>query len=436
MQTSFTLAQLADPDISEADKILRTCVHCGFCTATCPTYLFLGNELDSPRGRIYLIKDMLEHDRAAAAEEVKHIDRCLSCLSCMTTCPSGVNYMHLVDHARVYVEETYRRPWLDRLLRATLARVIPDPRLFYLAITAGWFGKPFAPLLERLGLAQLAAMARLAPAKLVPPSRRSGGVFCAKGPQRGRVAVLAGCVQRVLAPQINEAAIRLLTRHGYEVVLVEGEGCCSSAPHHMGHEKEALACARTNIDAYMAEIDGEGLDAIIATASGCGTTMKDYGFMLRTDKAYAEKAALVAGKVRDVSEFVHSIANLKDTPRPALRVAYHAACSLQHGQKITREPKELLSKLGFVVKDVPEAHLCCGSAGVYNLLQPELANRLRERKITNIEKTRPDVIAAGNLGCMMQIAAGTLISVVHPIELADWATGGSAPAAMERTGNA
>ncbi len=436
MQTSFTLAQLADPDISEADKILRTCVHCGFCTATCPTYLLLGNELDSPRGRIYLIKDMLEHDRPAAAEEVKHIDRCLSCLSCMTTCPSGVNYMHLVDHARVYVEETYRRPWLDRLLRATLARVIPDPRLFYLAITAGWFGKPIAPLLERLGLAQLAAMARLAPAKLVPPPRRSGGVFRAKGPQRGRVAVLAGCVQRVLAPRINDAAIRLLTRHGYEVVLAEGEGCCSSAPHHMGHEKEALACARTNIDAYMAEIDGEGLDAIIATASGCGTTMKDYGFMLRTDKAYAEKAALVAAKVRDVSEFVHGIADLKATPRPALRVAYHAACSLQHGQKITREPKELLSKLGFVVKDVPEAHLCCGSAGVYNLLQPELANRLRERKITNIEKTRPDVIAAGNLGCMMQIAAGTSIPVVHPIELADWATGGSAPAVMERTGNA
>ncbi|MGA7427258.1 MAG: glycolate oxidase subunit GlcF [Rhodoplanes sp.] len=436
MQTSFTLAQLADPDLSEAEKILRTCVHCGFCTATCPTYLLLGNELDSPRGRIYLIKDMLEHDRPAAAEEVKHIDRCLSCLSCMTTCPSGVNYMHLVDYARVHIEETYRRPWLDRLLRATLARVIPDPRLFYLAITAGWFGKPFAPLLERLGLGQLAAMAQLAPAKLVAPPRRSGGVFRAKGPQRGRVAMLAGCVQRVLAPRINEAAIRLLTRHGYEVVLAEGEGCCSSAPHHMGHEKEALACVRTNIDAYMAEIDGEGLDAIIATASGCGTTMKDYGFMLRTDKAYSEKAALVAGKVRDVSEFVFGIADLKATPRPALRVAYHAACSLQHGQKITREPKELLSKLGFVVKDVPEAHLCCGSAGVYNLLQPELANRLRERKITNIEKTEPDVIAAGNLGCMMQIAAGTSIPVVHPIELADWATGGSAPAAMERTGNA
>ncbi len=435
MQTTFTLAQLADPDISEADKILRTCVHCGFCTATCPTYVLLGDELDSPRGRIYLIKDMLEHDRPAAAEEVKHIDRCLSCLSCMTTCPSGVHYMHLVDHARVHIEETYRRPWIDRLLRGTLARVIPDPRLFHLAIIGGWFGKPFAPLLERLGLPQLAAMVRLAPAKLVPPPRRSGGVFRAKGPRRGRVALLAGCVQRVLAPRINEAAIRLLTRHGYEVVLAEGEGCCSSAPHHMGYAKEALACARTNIDAYMAEINGEGLDAIISTASGCGATMKDYGFMLRTDKAYAEKAAMVAGLARDISEFVHGIAGLQAAPRPALRVAYHAPCSLQHGQKITRQPKEVLSKLGFVVKDVPEPHLCCGSAGVYNLLQPELANRLRERKIANIEKTTPDVIAAGNLGCMMQIAAGTSIPVVHPIELADWATGGSAPAAMERTGN-
>jgi glycolate oxidase iron-sulfur subunit len=283
-------------------------------------------------------------------------------------------------------------------------------------------------------LPQLAAMARLAPAKLTPPPRSSGRVFRAKGPRRGRVALLAGCVQRVLAPNINAAAIGLLTRHGYEVVLAEGEGCCSSAPHHMGREKEALACARTNIDAYMAEIDGEGLDAIVATASGCGTTMKDYGFMLRTDKSYAEKAALVASKVRDISEFVCGVSNLKATPRPALRVAYHAACSLQHGQKITRQPKEMLSKLGFVVKDIPESHLCCGSAGVYNLLQPELANRLRERKIANIEKTMPDVIAAGNLGCILQIASGIAIPVVHPIELADWATGGSAPAAMERTG--
>jgi glycolate oxidase iron-sulfur subunit len=433
MQTSFTLAQLADPDISEANRILRTCVHCGFCTATCPTYVLLGNELDSPRGRIYLIKDMLEHDRPATAEEVKHIDRCLSCLSCMTTCPSGVNYMHLVDHARVHIERTYQRPWLDRVLRTVLARVIPDPGLFHLAVTGGWFGKPFAPLLEWLGLPQLAAMARLAPATLAAPPLRSGAVFRAKGERRGRVALLAGCVQRVLAPHINEAAIRLLTRHGYEVVLAEGEGCCSSAPHHMGEEHAALAAARANIDAYMAEIDGEGLDAIIATASGCGTTMKDYGFMLRTDKTYAEKAKIVAAKVRDISEFVHGIVGLQTKPVPALRVAYHAACSLQHGQKITREPKEVLSKLGFVVKDIGEAHLCCGSAGVYNLLQPELANRLRERKIANIGKVQSDVIAAGNLGCILQIAAGTSIPVVHPIELADWATGGSAPAAIERT---
>jgi glycolate oxidase iron-sulfur subunit len=428
-------AQLADPDISEAEKILRACVHCGFCTATCPTYVLLGDELDSPRGRIYLIKDMLENDRAAGPEEVKHIDRCLSCNSCMTTCPSGVHYMHLVNHARAHIEKTYRRPWLDRMLRAVLARVIPSPRLFHLAVTGGWFGKPFAPLLERLGLPQVAAMAQLAPAKLVGPPRNSGAVFRAKGPRRGRVALLAGCVQRVLAPHINDAAISLLTRHGYEVVLAEGEGCCGSAPHHMGHEEEALSTVRANIDAYIAEIESEGLDAILATASGCGTTMKDYGFMLRGDKAYAHKAALVAGKTRDISEFVHGLANLQAASRPALRVAYHAPCSLQHGQKITRAPKEMLSKLGFVVKDVPEAHLCCGSAGVYNMLQPELANRLRERKIANIEKTMPDVIAAGNLGCIMQIAAGASIPVVHPIELVDWATGGSAPAAIERAVN-
>jgi len=432
MQTSFTLAQLADPDISEADKILRACVHCGFCTATCPTYVLLGDERDSPRGRIYLIKDMLENGRPAGPEEAMHIDRCLSCLSCMTTCPSGVHYMHLIDHARVHVEKTYRRPLFDRLLRSMLARVIPDPQLFHLAIIGGFIGKPFAPLLERIGLPQLAAMVRLAPAKLPRRPRRSGAVFRAKGPRRGRVAVLAGCVQRVLAPHINDAAIRLLTRYGYEVVLAEGEGCCSSAPHHMGEEHVALDAARRNIDAYMTELDGEGLDAIIATASGCGTTMKDYGFMLRTDPAYAAKAALVASKVRDISEFVHAIAGLKATAPRALRVAYHAPCSLQHGQKITHAPKEMLSKLGFVVKDVPEAHLCCGSAGVYNILQPELANRLRERKINNIDKVEPDVIAAGNLGCIIQIAAGTSIPVVHPIELADWATGGSAPAGLDR----
>ncbi len=432
MQTSFTLTQLADPDIAEADKILRACVHCGFCTATCPTYTLLGDELDSPRGRIYLIKDMLENDRAATADVARHIDRCLSCLSCMTTCPSGVHYMHLVDHARAHIEETYRRPPVDRLTRAVIARVLPDPKLFRWSLLAAFFAKPLAPLFDRIGLKPLAAMLRLAPTTF--PPRTAGGpqVFRAHGERRGRVALLTGCASNVLTPQINEAAIRVLTRHGVEVVLAEGETCCGSLVHHMGRREQALASARANVDAWMREIDGEGIDAILVAASGCGTTIKDYGYMLRGDPKYAASAQKVSALARDVSEFIHKIKDLNVESRPRLVVAYHAACSLQHGQKIVREPKETLSKSGFVVKDVPDGHLCCGSAGTYNMLQPQFATALRDRKVANIAKVAPDVIAAGNVGCITQIAAGTDIPVVHPIELIDWATGGPVPGALRR----
>jgi glycolate oxidase iron-sulfur subunit len=429
MQTTFTLAQLADPDIAEADRILRTCVHCGFCTATCPTYVLLGDELDSPRGRIYLIKDMLENDRAATADVVKHIDRCLSCLACMTTCPSGVHYMHLVDHARAHIESSYSRPPIDRLLRAVLARVLPDNRLLRWALAAARLGKPFAGLFAALGLAPVAAMLRLAPARPVARSTAEGRrLFPAHGVRRGRVALLTGCVAPVVAPSITAAAIGLLTRHGIEVVVAD-HGCCGSLVHHMGRDQEALAAARRQIDAWSAEIDGEGLDAILVTASGCGTTIKDYGFMLRTDRVYADKAARVSGLARDISEYLSGLELTIQRP-PRLVVAYHSACSLQHGQKVGRAPKELLSKMGFVVKDVPEGHLCCGSAGTYNILEPELARRLRERKVGNIEKLEPDVIAAGNIGCMTQIAAGTGIPVVHTVELIDWATGGPSPGAI------
>src|SRR5512142_599373 len=302
MQTSFTLAQLMDPQIKEADKILRACVHCGFCTATCPTYVLLGDELDSPRGRIYLIKEMLEHDRPATAEVVKHIDRCLSCLSCMTTCPSGVHYMHLVDHARDHIEKTYKRPLTDRLIRGLLARVLPDPALFRWAAVAGLLGKPFAPALKALGLRRLAAMLSLTPAHVpAPPSDRSRKVYPAAGERRGRVALLAGCINPVLAPSTNEAAIRVLNRHGIEVVIAEGDACCGSLVHHMGGEDQALAQARNLIDAWTVEIEGEGLDAILMTVSGCGTVVKDYGFLLRTDSAYAEKAKLVSRLAKDVS---------------------------------------------------------------------------------------------------------------------------------------
>ncbi|MGH6670409.1 MAG: glycolate oxidase subunit GlcF [Xanthobacteraceae bacterium] len=423
MQTSFTLAQLADPDLAEADKILRACVHCGFCTATCPTYVLDGNELDSPRGRIYLIKDMLEHDRPANAEVTLHVDRCLSCLACMTACPSGVHYMHLVDQARAHIERTYRRPLGERLLRSVLAKVMPYPRRFRFALAAARLGKPFTPIAAAVGLKRLAAMLGLAPNRW-PHRPLEPQTFPAAGKQQGRVILLAGCVNDVLAPDINAATIRLLTRHGIEVVIAQDAGCCGSLVHHMGREGEALAQARANIDAWLAAGDA---DAIVINTSGCGTTVKDYGFMLRTDSAYAEKASRVSALAKDVCEYLATLPLKAASPDLGLTVAYHSACSLQHGQRVTRQPKDILGRLGLTVMDVPDGHLCCGSAGTYNILQPDIAKRLRKRKVGTIERLRPDLIAAGNIGCITQIAAGTELPVIHTVELIDWATGGLPP---------
>jgi glycolate oxidase iron-sulfur subunit len=431
VQTNFTLTQLLDPQVAESEKILRACVHCGFCTATCPTYVVLGDELDSPRGRIYLIKDMLENSRAATRDVVKHIDRCLSCLACMTTCPAGVHYMHLVDHARDHIEKTYRRPLFDRLLRALLANVLPYNDRFRLALVAGLVARPFAPILSVLGFSRLAAMVRLAPrGRVAPPADRVGKVFSAEGKKKGRVALLLGCVSPVMSPQTTDAAIRLLNRCGIEVVIAQGEACCGSLTHHMGREHEAFAQARNNIDAWTREIEGDGLDAILVTASGCGTTIKDYGFMLREDAAYADKAKRVSSLAKDITEYLAKL-KLPQAAAPPLTVAYHSACSLQHGQKIVRQPKDLLAKAGFTVKDIPEGHLCCGSAGTYNIMQPRLARALRDRKVANIASVAPDLIAAGNIGCITQIAGGIGIPVVHTVELLDWATGGPKPDALK-----
>jgi glycolate oxidase iron-sulfur subunit len=428
MQTNFTAEQLSDPDVAASEAILRRCVHCGFCTATCPTYVLLGDELDSPRGRIYLIKDMLENDRPASAQVVKHIDRCLSCLACMTTCPSDVHYMHLVDHARRRIEETYTRPLPDRLLRSTLATVLPRPFLFRLALLGACLGRPAARWLP----GRVKAMLGLAPASIPSPSPVDRPqVFAAEGVRRARVGLLSGCAQQVLAPEINEATIRLLSRHGVEVVIAKGAGCCGALTHHMGKERPALRAARANIDAWWRELEGAGLDAVVINASGCGTTVKDYGFMLREDPAYAAKAARISAITRDVTELMTEI-DLKPAVRDAdLVVAYHSACSMQHGQQIRLEPKQLLSQAGFTVKDVPEGHLCCGSAGTYNLLQPAIATRLRDRKVKNIERVRPDLIATGNIGCITQIAAATRIPIVHTAALLDWATGGPVPKPLE-----
>ncbi|MCF3641487.1 glycolate oxidase subunit GlcF [Rhizobium sp. TRM95111] len=431
MQTNFTAEQLADPHVATSEQILRKCVHCGFCTATCPTYVTLGNELDSPRGRIYLIKDMLENGRPADAEVVTHIDRCLSCLACTTTCPSGVDYMHLVDHARVHIENTYRRPFLNRLTRGLLAAILPYPRRFRLALRAAALGRPFAGLMKRVkGLEPFGAMLDLAPRSLPPVSASTRpGSHAAAGPRRGRVAILTGCAQPVLKPDINAATIRLLTRFGVEVVAPRGEVCCGALVHHMGREAQALAAARTNVDLWLREAEERGLDAIVVTASGCGTTIKDYGFMLRLDPAYAGKAKRVSALAMDVTEFLARL-DLPQRERQGITVAYHSACSMQHGQKITMLPKTLLKAAGFAVRDPAEGHLCCGSAGTYNIMQPEISATLKARKVRNIEATKADVIATGNIGCIEQIGSGTALPILHTVELLDWAYGGPKPAAL------
>lgn len=425
MQTDFAPALLQRADFRASEKAVRTCVHCGFCTATCPTYVLLGDELDSPRGRIVLMKEMLEADRPADAETVKHIDRCLSCLACMTTCPSGVNYMHLVDHARAHIERTYTRPWPERTLRALLAAVLPRPALFRAALRGAALARPAAPLLPK----RLRAMLALAPARLPTPGpTASAAVFPALGVRRARVALLAGCAQRVLSPAINEATVRLLTRHGCEVVIAEGAGCCGALAHHLG--RDSRADARRDIDAWLRVRDAGGLDAVIVNTSGCGTAVKDWGHVFADDPAYADKARTIAGLARDVTEFMAELGLQAPAAPAGLRVAYHAACSLQHGQAVRQPPKMLLAQAGFEVVDVPEAHLCCGSAGTYNLLQPDIATALRDRKVANIAKTAPDIVAAGNIGCITQIAGATAIPIVHTVELLDWATGGPKPAAL------
>ncbi|MBU3031823.1 glycolate oxidase subunit GlcF [Paracoccus marinaquae] len=426
MQTNFTPEQLRDPAMARSNRILRTCVHCGFCTATCPTYQVLGDELDSPRGRIYLIKDMLETGRPADEKTVKHIDRCLSCLSCMTTCPSGVHYMHLVDHARAHIEATYRRPWRDRALRWLLRNLIPYPGRFRLALFGARLGRPFARLMPD---ARLRAMLAMAPRAIPPVSRNDDGqTFPAIGQRRARVALMIGCAQRALNTEINDATIRLLRRAGCEVVIPERFGCCGALTLHMGQEADAKARARDSIARLLAAEAAGPLDAIVINTSGCGTTIKDYGHLFAHDDIAAE-AARVSSLAKDVTEFLDRL-GLPERARSegqGARVAYHSACSLQHGQQIRSAPKDLLTRAGFQIVEPGDPHLCCGSAGTYNLLQPELSAELRRRKVATLEATAPQIIAAGNIGCMMQIGGGTAVPVVHTVQLLDWATGGPRP---------
>ncbi|WP_204113146.1 glycolate oxidase subunit GlcF [Shimia biformata] len=430
MQTNFTEQQLQDPGIQRANEILRACVHCGFCTATCPTYQVLGDELDSPRGRIYQIKDMLENERDPDPKTVMHIDRCLSCLACMTTCPSGVHYMHLVDHAREYIEGRYKRPFMDRLLRWTLVRILPYPTRFRLALLGAKIGRPFAFLMPD---ARLKAMLEMAPKHIPPVSRNDDPQsFAPVGPRKMRVALMTGCAQKALNTDINDATIRLLTRLGCEVVVAEGAGCCGALTHHMGKTEESHGTAARNIRAWCHEMDGAGLDAIVINTSGCGTTVKDYGFMFRNEPLAAD-AKRVSDIAMDVSELLMQL-DLPEGDDKATVVAYHAACSLQHGQKIKTFPKDLLKRAGFTVVEPADSHLCCGSAGTYNLMQPEISKQLKARKVRTLEAKNPDIIAAGNIGCMMQIGGGTEVPIVHTVELLDWATGGPQPPALTAEG--
>ena len=431
MQTNFSPEQLKDPAIQRSNEVLRTCVHCGFCTATCPTYQVLGDELDSPRGRIYLIKDMLENGRPADEKTVKHIDRCLSCLACMSTCPSGVHYMHLVDHAREYIEQTYKRPLSDRVLRWTLARILPYPMRFRVALLLAKIGKPFAPLVPD---ARLKAMLAMAP-KTIPPVSCNDDpqTFPAKAEKKKRVALMTGCAQKALNTDINDATIRLLTRLGCEVVIAKGQGCCGALTHHMGKTEESHTTAGKNIMAFHEEISGEGLDHVVINTSGCGTTVKDYGHMFKQHKLAGEAQA-VADIAADVSEVLVQLdlaPHVIPERAAGLRVAYHAACSLQHGQQIKSHPKTLLKGAGFEVVEPADSHLCCGSAGTYNLMQPEISGQLKARKVQTLEAKNPDIIAAGNLGCMIQIGSGTGVPVVHTVELLDWVTGGPEPTALK-----
>jgi glycolate oxidase iron-sulfur subunit len=427
MQTQFSPQQLQDAATATAEAVIRKCVHCGFCLATCPTYQLLGDELDSPRGRIYLMKDLLENERVPTATEVKHIDRCLSCLACMSTCPSDVHYMHLVDHARAYIERRFRRPIGERLLRGLLARLLPYPERLRRALRLSRVVRPVTPLLTKVPL-----LRPLVPMLRLTPRRAAGRAFAVpskgRGVNRGRVAILQGCVESVVKPQIRAATVRLLNRSGFDVLFAAGEVCCGALVHHMGREQEALISARSNVDAWSKELEGQGLDAIVVTASGCGTMIKDYGFLLRGDAAYAARAARISSLARDVTEM------LADMIRPGsgrgLVVAYHSACSLQHGQKLVELPQQLLRAAGFEVRTPLESHMCCGSAGTYNLLQPQIAAQLGVRKVAHLEHTRPDVIATGNIGCLMQIGERTAVPVVHTVELLDWATGGPVPPAL------
>ena len=432
MQTNFTEDQLKDKDNKSSEKIIRKCVHCGMCNATCPTFNLLGDELDGPRGRIYLIKDMIEKKKAPTKKVVSHIDKCLSCYSCMTTCPSGVNYMHLIDHGRNYVEKKYKRPLLEKLFRNFLSKTLPKPKIFKFLVFFSSIGKIFKFLLP----AKFKSMLDLAPHKIHKRTLRKQRVYKAERKRpTARVALLIGCVQRVISPQINEATIRILNRHGVEVITMPEIECCGSLNHHLGKEDLAKESFKNNINKWYDEYLKNGLDAIISNTSGCGTTLKDYGFIFREHKDLKKKAKKISELTKDITEFLDENLKLnykKDKATKKYNIAYHSACSMQHGQKVHTQPIELLKKTGNNILNIPDGHICCGSAGTYNIMQTDIAKRLLEQKVQNIKKVKPDIISTGNIGCITQIASGIDIPIIHTIEIIDWFTGGPKPATLDK----
>ncbi len=439
MKTEFTKRQLRDDNIQMANDVFRRCVHCGLCTATCSSYVVLGDERDSPRGRIYLIKDMLESGKPPDDTLVTHMDRCLTCLSCMTTCPSGVDYMHLSDLARQEIEKRGYRPLKERMIRSLLSATVTHPRRFALALWLGRFTRPLLrPLMKQLGFSQLAAMLELMPSRRKnSPEFHGGGVARPKGQLHKRVLLMTGCAQQVVRPSINDASIRLMARQGIEVVVSEKVGCCGALDLHMGRADQAASYVRRNIEEFQ-ELESEvGLDGIIMNASGCGTTVKDYGHFVKSQKKLASNQALLEASVRfsakvfDISEFLIDYNFGTAELWSDLKVAVHLPCSMNHGQKIKDQPQILLRKAGFTVLNMAEAHICCGSAGVYNILQPSIARDLGQRKAEHIARVKPDIVATGNLGCLTQMGHYSATPVVHFVELLDWAYGGPCPEGLE-----
>jgi len=429
MQTNFTKKQLQESSIIDANGIIRKCTHCGFCNATCPTYQVAGDELDGPRGRIYLIRDMLENNKPASEKITRHIDRCLSCYACMTTCPSGVNYMHLVDHARNHIEKTYVRPFFDRFIRILLSIILPSPKLFRIVGYLARIANPFKFLFPK----KIKNMLKYMPTSFPKSNYENKEVYSAKGKTFAKVALLTGCVQRVISPQINDSTIDILNRHGVEVIVPKEITCCGSLNHHLGKEDLAHKSFVNNINFWFKCYEERNLDAILVTTSGCGTTLKDYGHIFRDDpdKDLRKKAKIISSLAKDVTEYLGKNIKLNFVEKDKkFKIAYHSACSMQHGQKLHSQPINLLKKTGNEIVEIPDGHLCCGSAGTYNLLQSEMASELLVRKVSNIDKVKPDFISTGNIGCITQISSGTKIPILHTIEILNWYTGGEKPNAI------